>query len=456
MVPNHSPWIHQLNRTRSVTPLDSNQKTDVVIVGGGIAGISTAYFTLRDTNKDVVLVEADKVAHGATGHNAGQVASYFERPFSELVDEFGLELAAAGQQSVESAWTLIDEIARDIGLATPIYRFTGYAGCSSLDQVLLQLKNNNLRIEGGLTPEAIHIANEWEGIEHIPPEYNHLYSLIPHKDLLALLNTYDSEYIASLSYQKGCMNSALFSEELAGYLLSTYPDRFKLFEDTKATIIALGKESVKVHTSKAVVMGKSVVLCTNGFENFVIRNESGPEIDTSFHHMVNGRIGYMAGYIQPLDSGPVAISYFPKGVGTLSDPTGEPYYYLTRRPHEEPGGESYNLVCAGGPDAVLPNQALYSRDSHCREDMKDRINEFLSSTYAHYPREDIEYAFCWHGLMGYTPNGVRRIGTEPKNTSLLYNLGCNGVGILPSLYGGKRIAEILKGVSVPASIFDPN
>lgn len=75
----------------------------MVIVGGGIAGVVTAFFTLRDTNKTVILLEADKIAHGATGHNAGQLASYFERPLWELVEEFGLELAINGQRSVESA-----------------------------------------------------------------------------------------------------------------------------------------------------------------------------------------------------------------------------------------------------------------------------------------------------------------------------------------------------------------
>jgi glycine/D-amino acid oxidase-like deaminating enzyme len=71
MLPNHSPWIKQLKRSRPVQALSGNLTTDIVIVGGGIAGIMTAYFTLRDTDKSVVLIDADKIAHGATGHNAG-------------------------------------------------------------------------------------------------------------------------------------------------------------------------------------------------------------------------------------------------------------------------------------------------------------------------------------------------------------------------------------------------
>jgi hypothetical protein len=57
--------------------------------------------------------------------------------------------------------------------------------------------------------------------------------------------------------------------------------------------------------------------------------------------------------------------------------------------------------------------------------------------------------------MGYTPNGIRCVGAEPCNPVLLYNLGCNGVGILPSVYGSYRIAEIIQGKELAPSIFDP-
>ena len=57
--------------------------------------------------------------------------------------------------------------------------------------------------------------------------------------------------------------------------------------------------------------------------------------------------------------------------------------------------------------------------------------------------------------MGYTPNRIRLIGSEPKNHALLYNLGCNGIGIIPSVYGGRRISRIIAGEKLKPSIFDP-
>ena len=47
---NNSPWIKQLRRTRSVEPLAENLDAVVVIVGGGIAGVTTAYFLLTQTS----------------------------------------------------------------------------------------------------------------------------------------------------------------------------------------------------------------------------------------------------------------------------------------------------------------------------------------------------------------------------------------------------------------------
>lgn len=456
MLRNYSPWIHQINRTRALTPLTSDTSADVVVVGGGIAGTMTAYFTLRDTKTSVVLLERDRVAHGATGHNAGQIASYFERPFAELVEEFGLLLASEGQRSVEGAWSLLDEIARDASIATPIHRFSGYAGLSTLEQILGHLRDNQLRLEGGLVPESITIAQEWNERKDIPSEFDGLYTIAPHASILSLLNSHDTAYIAALSFQKGCTNSARLCEEILAYLESKYADRFTIYEETEVTEVRLKESGARLSTKSGhTVSGEKVVLCTNGFEYFSLINDVGEDIDTKFHHELTGRIGYMAGYLESMDAAPTAISYFPPTTRESNDPTGEAYYYLTRRPHEEDGATAQNLICIGGPDAVLPNQALYEKDAHCREDIQDQLDAFLRSTYHAYPSEPATYSFTWHGLMGFTPNGVRRIGFEPKNRVLLYNLGCNGVGILPSIYGGKRIADLLGGAACPISIFDP-
>jgi glycine/D-amino acid oxidase-like deaminating enzyme len=57
--------------------------------------------------------------------------------------------------------------------------------------------------------------------------------------------------------------------------------------------------------------------------------------------------------------------------------------------------------------------------------------------------------------MGYTGDGIRVIGRHPRYAALHYNLGCNGIGFLPSIYGGERMSRILAGEQLEPSIFDP-
>jgi glycine/D-amino acid oxidase-like deaminating enzyme len=57
--------------------------------------------------------------------------------------------------------------------------------------------------------------------------------------------------------------------------------------------------------------------------------------------------------------------------------------------------------------------------------------------------------------MGYIDSGLRVVGAHPRHERLLYNLGCNGVGFLPSIYGGHRIARLLEGDDLAPSVFDP-
>lgn len=448
MKENNSPWLLQLRKDRPHFKLDTDIETDVAIMGAGIAGMSTAFFLLKYTDKKVVVLEKSRLAHGATGHNAGQVVSYFERGFSSLVDSFGLDLASRGQKDIEDAWGLLDEMYTDARMDINFSRFLGHAGLSSLDQVLLHLKNNFLRKKGGLDTERIFIAREADFLIEIPEEYKDLYSLVSHEEILNLLETEKKDFVAVLSYQKGCVNSALFCEEVLLYLLEKYKDRFNLYENTLVHKVVLKEGSAILDAETNTVTASNIILCTNGFEGFNILNETGLDIDTKFHHLVKGTIGYMSGYLEPMEKNPIAISYFTNPKANAD----EPYFYLTRRNYEM--NKNYNLISIGGPELDIEDGKLYSRKKEFPEEMVKTIDDFVRSVYKKDVSQEIDYIYTWHGLMGYTQNGIRLIGVEPKNKTLLYNLGCNGVGILPSVYGGKRISEIFLKEKLEKTIFD--
>jgi glycine/D-amino acid oxidase-like deaminating enzyme len=456
---NDSPWLHQLLINRPIDKLNDDLKTDVAIVGAGIAGVMTAYYTLKNTDKQVALIEGYKVAHGSTGHNAGQIVTDFEREFHDIVREYGLDQAAEAEQNIRSAWMLLEEIYRDTKITTPMSTFLGYNGYASMSKVIEELKNNALRQEAGILISEIYIAEDAEGIEDIPLEFKELYSIVPRENVLSLLESIDGQYIAAMPEKKGCMNSALFVEEMVGYLLATYKGRFLLAEHTSISKVKLEKDHGKLIAGDYVVIADRIVLCTNGFEKFTIENHDDGEIDTEFHHNVQGAVGYMAAYLEPINKAPTSLSYFDAELiknGHAKDVYHEePYMYLTRRPYEVEKKEKHNLICVGGPEILLEDTTRYEPNSFSPKDAVDKIDKFLHQTFLPTPHKEGEYTYQWHGLLCYTPTGIRLIGSEPRNPVLMYNLGCNGVGIMPSIYGGKRISEILAGIKLPKSIFDP-
>ncbi|QQR54713.1 FAD-binding oxidoreductase [Candidatus Peregrinibacteria bacterium] len=413
----------------------------------------TAYFLLTQTSQKITLLEAGKVAHGATGHNAGQMVSGFEKSFKSLVERYGLPLATRAQQDILQAWDLLEGIKEKVKLETPMYTFTGYSGFTKLEDLLEHLENRYWLKEGALPVESILIASNFQYLKTIPEKFQNLFAIAPHGRILELLQTKNEEYMAVSMSKAGVTNSAKLTEELAMKLLALYPSRFKIFEKSKVDKISLSKDSAKVYSSEGhQIQTDRVVLCTNGFEKLIIENETGPNIDDSFHTLVRGLVGYMLGFYEPAGERPMSVNYHGSETSTLKTETEiPPYFYLTRRPYKE----DKSLLCLGGPEYLIPDRHHYDRDSHIfPEEAHTTMDSFLKKNYAKAGRS-IGYTYFWHGVMGYTPSGLRCVGPDSLNPVLMYNLGCNGTGILSSIMGAKRIADHINHKKLESSVFDP-
>lgn len=69
--------------------------SDVVIVGGGIAGLSTAYWLQKeDPNLKIVILEKYELGDGATGRNAGFITCGSVEHFNRLVTKHGIDEAS--------------------------------------------------------------------------------------------------------------------------------------------------------------------------------------------------------------------------------------------------------------------------------------------------------------------------------------------------------------------------
>ena len=65
-----SPWLRAPENLQP--PLEASLRTDVVVVGAGLTGLSTA-LALRAQGADVAVLEQDFAGSGASGRNAGHL-----------------------------------------------------------------------------------------------------------------------------------------------------------------------------------------------------------------------------------------------------------------------------------------------------------------------------------------------------------------------------------------------
>src|SRR5258708_39098508 len=78
----------------------------VVIVGGGIAGASTAYHLTKLGVADVVLLEQGRLTGGTTWHAAGLVGQLRATRNATRMSRYGIELYAAleGETGLSTGW----------------------------------------------------------------------------------------------------------------------------------------------------------------------------------------------------------------------------------------------------------------------------------------------------------------------------------------------------------------
>ena len=72
----------------SFAPLHSDLRTDVLIVGGGLAGILCAHM-FREAGVDYALVEAGKLCGGATRNTTAKITVQHGLIYHKLIRDFG-------------------------------------------------------------------------------------------------------------------------------------------------------------------------------------------------------------------------------------------------------------------------------------------------------------------------------------------------------------------------------
>ena len=74
----------------SFPPLPGDRATDVLIIGGGLTGMLCAY-KLKQAGISCILVEADRIGGGTTGHTTAKITAQHGLLYDTLIRRFGVE-----------------------------------------------------------------------------------------------------------------------------------------------------------------------------------------------------------------------------------------------------------------------------------------------------------------------------------------------------------------------------
>lgn len=109
-----SYWIASTPET-NYPELKEDISVDVAVVGGGMAGIVTAYLLTREGLR-VAVIEADRILRGTTGRTTAKLTSQHALIYDKLIDRFGKDLARQYADANESAIRWVRETSKELNI----------------------------------------------------------------------------------------------------------------------------------------------------------------------------------------------------------------------------------------------------------------------------------------------------------------------------------------------------
>ncbi|MEU1332672.1 FAD-dependent oxidoreductase [Streptomyces sp. NPDC005865] len=106
-------------------PLSDDIEVDVVVVGGGVAGLSTAWELARE-GRSVAVLEADRIAAGVTGHTTAKLTALHSLVYERLRRTRGPKAARLYAQSQQQAVEHVVSVAAELGIDCDLERAPAY------------------------------------------------------------------------------------------------------------------------------------------------------------------------------------------------------------------------------------------------------------------------------------------------------------------------------------------
>lgn len=130
---NKSFWLQTVKR-KQYKGVEENIECDVCVIGGGITGLSCAYY-LTKNNLNTVVLERDKIASKTTGHTTAKITSQHDLFYDYLIMSKGEEFAKKYYEANEQAINNIEQIVKDEKIECDFKRTDSYVYTKDINLV---------------------------------------------------------------------------------------------------------------------------------------------------------------------------------------------------------------------------------------------------------------------------------------------------------------------------------
>lgn len=141
-------------------PLQSDIRADVLVIGGGITGISTAY-RLQKAGLNVCLLEAHEIGSGVSGKTTAHLTTAVDAQYSEIAEKVSKKAAVSLAQAAREAIELVETTDKEEDLQSKLRRLPAYQYAAHEDQLKQVEREYEAAKEAGL---SVEIRSQAEGL----------------------------------------------------------------------------------------------------------------------------------------------------------------------------------------------------------------------------------------------------------------------------------------------------
>ncbi|MCH8619388.1 FAD-binding oxidoreductase [Undibacterium sp. TS12] len=379
---NLSRTFYQATANNAVCPsLHETLDCEVCIIGGGFAGLATALGLLERGVKNIVLLEAEQIGHGASGRNGGFVFGGFSLDNAELLRQLGREPARRLYQLTLDGVDLIRKRIRQYSIDCDINE-SGVLLANWFDDEKALIRQREFMLR--------EFAVDW--------------SLWSREQTRASLQT--DRYSGAL-HEKNAFH--FHPLKYAQGLARTLSDSdVKVFEQSRVTSIDNNAADKQVRTSNGLVKARHVVVCCGGYIEKLYPQLAASVLPIATYVMATEKLG------EQLQTA------MKTGAAVYDTRFAFDYY----RPLAD------SRLLWGGRISIQEKQP---------EQVASLLYRDMLKVYPQLAGTRVEYA--WSGLMSYARHKMPQIGCLPNG--IWYAMGFGGHGVAPTTLAGELVAQAI-------------